>query len=92
MRIESGNVTGPRAGRLEEAAAPAHRAGTGRAPGEGEDRLELSGLAARIRAGLDALAVGQRSRVEELAKQYGAGQYRVDESRLARALLEQREV
>ncbi len=92
MRIESGGVSGPRTGRLEETAAPQHGSQAGRSQGAGEDRLELSGLAGRIRTGLDALAAGQRSRVEQLARDYGAGRYRADETRLARALLEQTEV
>ncbi len=92
MRIKSGNVAGPRAGRLEETAAPSQGTAAQRAQAAGEDRLELSGLAGRIRTGLDALAAGQRSRVEQLTRAYGAGQYRADESRLARAMLEQTEV
>jgi anti-sigma28 factor (negative regulator of flagellin synthesis) len=54
----------------------------------GDDRVELSGFAARIAEADRAAASAQASRLQELAKAYQSGKYSVDSAQLGRALLD----
>jgi len=94
MRVEdrqTGGMGGAQAGRLQETGrsqgiSAASRTGS---LGGGEDRLEISSLAGRIRVGLEAVAMNQQQRVAALARQYQAGGYRVDSAALAGVLASQ---
>ena len=53
----------------------------------GDDRVELSGFAARIAEADRAEAGAQASRLQELAKAYQSGRYSVDNDQLGQSLL-----
>jgi flagellar biosynthesis anti-sigma factor FlgM len=91
MRIEDRTAVeaaAVEAGKTREAQRSRQTAPGGReAAAHSGDRLQLSGLAGRIRQGLDAVAGAHARRVEAVANQVQSGRYTVDAARLSRAML-----
>ena len=92
MRVDESNLNqsmSPAASRSSESQRiqVASGASSGSTDAAGSDRVDLSGLAGRITAHMQALGAQSAQRVQQLQSDFRAGSYQPDAQQLSRALM-----